>query len=127
MGSLDATALTRIAAVIIAILLLLLVAASRYLRPRSVMAVWRRTMALASLAGAERRPGETPLEAGLRLQRAFPEAAEPVRNLAGGFAVAAYAPPDVARTARTTVMEAWSALRPVLLRRVLARLRPTRP
>ncbi len=126
-GSLDATALTRIAGVIIAILLLLLVAVSRYLRPRSVMAVWRRTMALASLAGAERMPGETPLEAGRRLQRAFPEAADPVRNLAGGFAVAAYAPPEMARTARSTVMEAWSALRPALLRRVFARLRPTRP
>jgi len=126
-GSLDATALTRIAGVILAALLLLLVAGLRYLRPRTVMAVWRRTLALASLAGAERRPGETPLEIGRRLQRTFPEAAEPAGVLADGFVVAAYAPPDIASTTRASVMEAWSALRPLLLRRVLTRLRPTRP
>lgn len=126
-GTLDATALTKIVGVVIAILLLLLVVVSRYLRPRTVMAVWKRTMALASLAGAKRRLGETPFEVGRRLQSAFPEAADPVRSLAGGFAVAAYAPPEEAHTARTTVMEAWTALRPMLLRRVLARLRPTRP
>ena len=126
-GSLDASALTKIAAVIVALILLLLAAVSRYLRPRTVMAVWRRTLALASLAGAERRPGETPYEVGRRLQRAFPEAAEPVGSLASGFVVAAYAPPEQAATARPTVMEAWSALRPTLLRRVFARLRPTRP
>jgi len=38
--------------------------------------------------------------------------------------VAAYAPPDEARAARTSVMEAWSGLRPLLLRRVFARFRP---
>jgi hypothetical protein len=126
-GGLDATGITRVAAVVIAILLLLLVAGSRYLRPRTVMAVWRRMLVLARLAGAGRPPGETPLEIGRRLQRAFPEAAEPVRALANGFVVAAYAPPDTAATSRSSVMEAWSALRPLLLRRVLARLRPTRP
>ena len=126
-GSLDASTLTKIAAVMLAIVLLLLAAASRYLRPRTVMSVWRRTLTLASLAGTERRPGETPLEVGRRLQRAFPEAAEPVGTLASGFVVAAYAPPDLASLARPSVMEAWSALRPMLLRRVFARLRPTRP
>jgi len=126
-GSLDAAALTKIVGVIVAIFLLLLVAASRYLRPRTVMAVWRRALALASLAGAERRPGETPLETGRRLQRTFPEAFEPVGVLARGFVIAAYAPPDIAPSTRASVMEAWSALRPLLLRRLLARLRPNRP
>ena len=127
MGSLDAAALTKIVGVIVAIFLSLLVAASRYLRPRTVMAVWRRALALASLAGAERRPGETPLETGRRLQRTFPEAFEPVGVLARGFVIAAYAPPDIAPSTRASVMEAWSALRPLLLRRLLARLRPNRP
>src|SRR5438105_2561142 len=126
-GSLDASTLTRIIGVIVAALLLLLVVGLRYLRPRTVMSVWKRTLALASLAGAERRPGETPLEIGRRLQRAFPEAAEPVTALASGFVIAAYAPPEMASTSRSSIMEAWSALRPMLLRRVLSRLRPTRP
>ena len=91
------------------------------------MAVWKRTLALASLAGAERRPGETPLELGRRLRRTFPETAEPVTALADGFVVAAYAPPDVASTTRSSVMEAWVSLRPMLLRRVFQRLRPSRP
>ncbi|HEY1420200.1 MAG TPA: transglutaminase domain-containing protein [Candidatus Dormibacteraeota bacterium] len=120
----DAGTLTKIAAVLLAIVLLLFAAATRYLRPRTVMAVWKRTLALANLAGAERRPGETPLELGRRLQRTFPEAAEPVGALASSFVVAAYAPPEEAETARSSVMEAWTALRPLMLRRVLARLRP---
>src|SRR5437899_1069542 len=126
-GSLDASTLTRIVGVIVAALLLLLVVGLRYLRPRTVMSVWKRTLALASLFGAERRPGETPLEIGRRLQRAFPEAAEPVTALASGFVIDAYAPPEMASTSRSSIMEAWSALRPMLLRRVLSRLRPTRP
>ena len=126
-GALDQTWLTRIGAVFVALLLLLLAFASRYLRPRTVGGVWKRTLTLASLAGAQRRLGETPLELGRRLERTFPEAAEPVGNLAKGFVVAAYAPPEVAATSRASIMEAWSALRPMLLRRVLARLRPTRP
>jgi hypothetical protein len=91
------------------------------------MAVWKRTLTLAGMAGAQRRAGETPLELGRRLRRTFPEAAQPVDALAQGFVVAAYAPPDVAETSRATVMEAWSALRPLLLRRVLRRLRRIRP
>jgi transglutaminase-like putative cysteine protease len=122
----DASTLTKVVAVLLAIVLLLLAAVTRYLRPRTVMAVWKRTLALASLAGAERRPGETPLELGRRLQRTFPEAAEPVGALATGFVVAAYAPPDEASTSRSSVMEAWTALRPMMLRRVFARLRPNR-
>jgi len=124
---LDASTATKILGGFIAMLLLLLVVISRYLRPRSVMAVWKRTLVLARLAGAERRPGETPLELGRRIRRTFPETAEPMSALADGFIVAAYAPPEVAATSRSSVMEAWSNLRPMLLRRVLARLRPTRP
>jgi hypothetical protein len=105
---------------------MLLAAAGRYLRPRTVMAVWKRMLVLSRLAGAELRPGETPLELGRRLAQTFPEASEPVRTLAGGFVVAAYAPPEVAETGRATVMEAWSALRPALLRRITARLRRPR-
>src|SRR5205823_10254116 len=120
---LDATTATKILGGFIALLLLLLVVISRYLRPRSVMAVWKRTLALASLAGAERRPGETPLELGRRIRRTFPETAEPMSALADGFVVAAYAPPDIASTSRSSVMDAWANLRPMLLRRVIARLR----
>ena len=95
----------------------------RYLRPRTVTAAWNRTLTLARLAGAELRLGETPLEFGRRLRTAFPEGDDAVRALAGGFVVAAYGPPDLASTSRTTVLDAWSELRPVLLRRVLARVR----
>jgi transglutaminase-like putative cysteine protease len=122
--SISGSILTKIVGVLVALLLLLLVAASRYLRPRSVMSVWKRMIVLANLAGAERRPGETPLELGRRLQRTFPEAAAPMRDLTGAFVIAAYAPPAEAATQRTPIMESWVALRPMLLRRVLARLRP---
>ncbi|HET7339733.1 MAG TPA: transglutaminase domain-containing protein [Candidatus Dormibacteraeota bacterium] len=116
--------LTKVFGVVVALLLLLLVVLLRYLRPRSVMSVWKRVLMLANLAGAERRPGETPLELGRRLQRTFPEAAGPVRDLTGAFVVAAYAPPEEASMQRSSIMEAWVALRPLLLRRVIARLRP---
>jgi transglutaminase-like putative cysteine protease len=116
--------LTKVIGVLVALLLLSLVAALRYLRPRSVMSVWRRMLVLANLAGAERRPGETPLELGRRLQRTFPEAAGPMRDLTGAFVIAAYAPPDEAAKQRSPIMESWVALRPMLLRRVFARLRP---
>jgi transglutaminase-like putative cysteine protease len=126
-SSVNATTIMRVAGGFVAILLLLLVAALRYLRPRSVMAVWKRTLTLANLAGAERRSGETPLEVGRRLRRTFPEAAGPVSALTDGFVVAAYAPPEMASTTKTSVMEAWTSLRPMLLRRVFRRLRPSRP
>jgi transglutaminase-like putative cysteine protease len=122
----DAGTLTTIVGVLLALILLLAAAVARYLRPRTVMGVWKRTIAMSELAGAKRRPGETPLELGRRLQRTFPEASEPVGALAGGFMVAAYAPEDVAAASRPGVMEAWSALRPLLVRRALARLRPNR-
>jgi transglutaminase-like putative cysteine protease len=122
----DAGTLTKVIGVILAFILVLLAAVARYLRPRSVMGVWKRTLALSEMAGAKRRPGETPLELGRRLQERFPEASEPVGALAGGFVIAAYAPAEIAASARSSVMEAWSALRPLLVRRVLARLRPNR-
>jgi hypothetical protein len=120
----DAGTLTTVLAVLVAIVLLLLVGASRYLRPRTVMGVWNRMLMLARFAGAQSRPGETPRELSQRLQETFPEASEPVGSLASGFAVAAYAPPEVAETARSSVMESWSVLRPMLLRRVFRRFRP---
>ena len=122
----DAGTLTRIVGVLLALLLLLFAVTARYLRPRKVTTVWKRTMVLARLAGAERRIGETPLELGYRLAGTFPEASGPVRSLADGFVVAAYAPPDLAGSARGSVMEAWAALRPMLLRRVASRLHLTR-
>lgn len=122
----DPSTLTKIVAIVIALLLFVFAAAARYLRPRTVMGVWRRTLVLARLAGADQRAGETPFELGRRLARNFPEASEPMRSLANGFVVAAYAPADVAGSARASIMEAWSALRPLLLRRVFRRLRPIR-
>src|SRR6267143_500839 len=113
----DPSTLTKIICIVLAFLLVLFAAVTRYLRPRSVMGVWRRTLLLARLAGADQRAGETPYELGRRLARSFPEASEPMRSLTGGFVVAAYAPPDAARAARSSVLEAWSALRPLLLRR----------
>jgi hypothetical protein len=47
-----------------------------------------------------------------------------MRDLTGAFVIAAYAPPEEAAQQRSPVMESWVALRPMLLRRVLARLRP---
>jgi transglutaminase-like putative cysteine protease len=122
----DAGTLTTIVGIILAIILVLLAAVARYLRPRTVMGVWKHMLALSEMAGAKRRPGETPLELGRRLQERFPEASDPVGALAGGFVVAAYAPDEIAASARSSVMEAWSALRPLLVRRVLKRLRPNR-
>ena len=122
----DAGTLTKIIGIVLAVLLVLFAAAARYLRPRSVMMVWKRTLILARLAGAERRVGETPYELGRRLAQTFPEASGPVRSLADGFVVSAYAPPDLAGKARTSVMEAWTALRPMLLRRMASRLRRNR-
>src|SRR5882672_1918360 len=122
----DAGTLSTIVGVLLAVILLFFAAAARYLRPRTVMGVWKRMITLSELAGAKREPGETPFELGRRLQERFPEASEPVDALAGGFAVAAYAPAEVAATARSSVMEAWTAVRPLLLHRVFARFRPNR-
>lgn len=122
----DAGTLTTIVGVLLALILVLFAGAARYLRPRTVMGVWKRMLALSELAGAKRPPGETPFELGRRLQERFPEASEPVGTLTGGFVVSAYAPPEVASSARSSVMEAWTAVRPMLLRRVFARFRPNR-
>jgi len=58
----DAGTLTRIAAILLALLLVALAVAARYLRPRTVMGVWQRTLVLARLAGAPVLGGivETP-------------------------------------------------------------------
>lgn len=122
----DAGTLTKIVGILLALVLVMLAAAARYLRPRSVTLAWKRTLVLARMAGAERRSGETPLELARRIAGRFPEAADAVRSLADGFVVAAYAPPELAPSARASVLEAWAALRPLLLRRVASRLRLTR-
>jgi transglutaminase-like putative cysteine protease len=122
----DAGTLTKVIGLMLAVILVFFAVVARYLRPRTVMTAWRRTLVLARLAGAQRRPGETPLELSRRLARAFPEASAPLSSLADGFVVAAYAPPDLASTARASVLDAWSALRPMLLRRVASRIRPHR-
>jgi hypothetical protein len=122
----DASTVTRIVGILFALLLLFAAVVARYLRPRTVMGVWKRTLVLARLAGADLQPGETPLELSRRLARVFPEAASSVRALAGGFVVAAYGPPDLAQSTRASVMEAWGSLRPLMLRRVAGRFRPGR-
>jgi len=98
-------------------------AIARYLRPRTVGGVWKRVSFLSGLAGVRAKLGETPHEFGARLAREIPEAAKPARELAERFAVAAYAPRDVAAGSRTGVLSAWDELRPLLLRRVRGRLR----
>ncbi len=123
---LDSTMITRIAAVLGALLLLLIGLGARYLRPRTVMGVWRRVLVLSRLAGAELQPGETPTELDKRLGRAFPEAAPHLHSLTDAFVVAAYAPPEMAQATKPSVMEAWASLRPMMLRRVLSRVRPGR-
>jgi hypothetical protein len=94
-----------------------------YLRPRTVSGVWRRTALLSGLAGMRPRSGETPIEFGARMAREIPEAARPARELTERFAVAAYAPREVAAGSRAAVLAAWDDLRPLLLRRVRGRLR----
>ena len=123
---LDSTMITRIAGVLGALLLLLIGLGARYLRPRTVMGVWRRVLVLARIAGAELQPGETPSELEKRLGRAFPEAAPHLHSLTDAFVVAAYAPPEMAQATKPSVMEAWASLRPMMLRRVLSRVRPGR-
>ncbi len=123
---LDSTMITRILGVLGALLLLFVGLGLRYLRPRTVMGVWRRVLVLARLAGAELQPGETPSELDKRLGRAFPEAAPHLHSLADAFVVAAYAPPDMAQATKPSVMEAWASLRPMMVRRVLSRVRPGR-
>jgi len=108
---------------VLAVLVATWVAATRYLRPSTVSGVWKRTSMLSRLAGVETHSGETPHEFGARLAREIPEAAKPARELAERFAIAAYAPRDVAISARAGVLTAWEELRPLLLRRLRGRLR----
>ena len=96
----------------------------QYLRPRTVGGVWSRTRSLVRMAGGDVRPGETPMEFGARLARDYPEAGPELKELAASFGVAAYAPPEVAATSRPAVMRAWETVRPLLVRRVVARFKP---
>jgi transglutaminase-like putative cysteine protease len=99
------------------------IAARRYLRPSTVGGVWSRTRRLVVLAGVPLRPGETPHEFGERMAGEFPEAGHEFKELARQFAVAAYAPAGVAAATRTAVLGLWDSLRPLLLRRLVQRLR----
>jgi hypothetical protein len=112
-----------IALAVLLALVVLWLSLSRYLRPRTVSGVWKRTSLLSGLAGVRTQTGETPLEFGARLAREMPEAAKPARELAERFAVAAYGPRELAASSRTGVMAAWEELRPMLLRRLRGRLR----
>jgi hypothetical protein len=114
---------TPVAAGVLLALVLLLIALSRFLRPRTVAGVWRRAMLLLKLAGVRPRIGETPIEFGNRVAGRFPEAAAGMRQLAGDFAVAAYAPPGLAEQRGPAVMAGWGSLRTLLLRRVVSRRR----
>jgi hypothetical protein len=97
---------------------------SRFLRPKTVGGVWRRTGFLVRLAGIKVIPGETPHEYGRRLAKEIPEAGSELTELARSFAIAAYAPATVAARSRTSIMAAWESLRPQLLRRVVQRFSP---
>ncbi len=101
----------------------ILLAVTRYLRPRTVGGVWKRVSLLSRLVGVHSRSGETPHEFGTRLAREIPEAATPARELAERFAIAAYAPRDLAMASRAGVLASWDELRPLLLRRLRGRLR----
>jgi transglutaminase-like putative cysteine protease len=110
---------------LLVLLLALYVFIRQFLRPRTVGTVWRRAATLSRLAGARLAGGETPLEFGERMGAQFPEATSPAEALARGYAIAAYAPKAVAERSRESVMAAWEELRPLLLRRVYQRLRPS--
>jgi transglutaminase-like putative cysteine protease len=114
---------TPVGALVLLVLVLLYVLFSRFLRPQTVAGVWRRAMLLLELAGVRPRVGETPIEFGDRVAGAFPEAASGMRQLAGDYAVAAYAPPPLAEGRKPAIMAGWGSLRPLLLRRIAARLR----
>jgi hypothetical protein len=113
---------------VLALLALLLGAAaygaSRYLRPHTIAGVWKRTGFLSRIAGVPRGPAETPLEFGARLGRELPETADVARRLAAEVTVAAYSRAAGAASRRAAVVEAWEALRPLLLRHAIQRLRP---
>ncbi|HEY4026303.1 MAG TPA: DUF4129 domain-containing transglutaminase family protein, partial [Candidatus Dormibacteraeota bacterium] len=113
---------TGAAALVLLALVLLFIAVSRFLRPQTVAGVWGRAMLLLQLAGLPPRIGETPIEFGDRVAGEFPEAAVGMRQLAGDYAVAAYAPLQLAELSRPAVLADWDSLRPLLLRRVAARM-----
>lgn len=98
-------------------------AISRYLRPRTVSGVWRRTSLLSRLAGLGPQAAETPLEFGARLGMELPEAAKAAQELATQFTVAAYGPPELAAGTRGAILATWEELRPLLLHRVRLRFR----
>ena len=103
---------------------LALFAAGRYLRPRTADQVWRRLATISRLTGLRGPPGETPSEVGRRLAAAIPEASRAIRELSDNFVVAAYGPPEKAKTRGRNVVEGWEQIRPHLVRRLVRRLTP---
>ncbi len=109
-------------------ILMLLVAAiwvfvSRWLRPSTAGAAWRRALFLARLAGLARTPGETPFEYGRRLGEEAPELRAPAQRFVEAFATVAYAPPKLAAESRNRVLDAYQELRPLLIHRIRDRNR----
>jgi len=96
---------------------------SRWLRPSTAGAAWRRALFLARLAGMGRQPGETPFEYARRLGTEAPELRSPAMLFAEAFAAAAYAPRAVAERSRDRVLEAYAEVRPLLLHRIRDRNR----
>lgn len=95
----------------------------RYLRPSTAGGAWKRVSLLARLAGLGRKPGETPLEFGRRLGAEAPELGAPALRMAEAYAAAAYAPPELAASSRSRVLDAYVELRPLLLGRIRERNR----
>jgi transglutaminase-like putative cysteine protease len=119
----SATVVLPWAAAILLLLALIYLSISRYLRPTTAAGAWKRTALLARLGGMGRRPGETPFEFGRRLGEEAPETRGPARALVEAYALAAYAPPEVARDSREHVIEAFRDLRPLLVARIRNRNR----
>ncbi|HEX6348122.1 MAG TPA: transglutaminase-like domain-containing protein [Candidatus Dormibacteraeota bacterium] len=111
------------AAALLLLLALMYFAVSRYLRPTTAAGAWSRTAFLARLGGMGRRPGETPFEFGRRLGEEAPETRSTARVLAEAYAEAAYAPPELARSSRDRVLDAFRELRPMLVARIRNRNR----
>jgi hypothetical protein len=97
--------------------------ALRWLRPRSTAAIWRRTRALARIAGVPRDKSETPIEFGRRLGGLVPAAADAANVLAQQVTIASYAPDGERASSARSIEEAWRVVRRQLLHRLVRRRR----
>jgi hypothetical protein len=110
-------------AILLVIAATVFVLTSRWLRPTTAGAAWRRALFLARLAGLRRQPGETPFEYGARLGREAPELRSPANRFAEAFSATAYAPPELAARSRDRVLDAYAEIRPLLMHRIRDRNR----